>query len=261
MAQTLQARVAQRGFPVFDTSGQSGQGTLPDSTLPAGIPPGSPTSAWTDPNVDPASVGATLPPPAEYVHGGRLWGLPGAVNPSDTPLTHAAPLADPTLPVGEYYAEADATHADDFNGWQLRRHPATLAEFGQNEDIASGSPPGPLQPLSGQIRSMGRYDGVQGYGGGGDGPGGTNAHMPLAVQDTAFPGPEGQRTFVSAAEVPFLTSDAFQFIAAAPELPPFTGVYDAPRSTVLAQDVIGADTPAQGAAVAAAGGLQPLMWS
>lgn len=260
MAQSLQARVASRGYPIFDTAGQSGQGTLPDSTLPAGIPPGSPTSTWTDPNTDPASVGAQLPPPEAYVQGAVLWGLPAALNPSDTPLTHAAPLADPTLPVGEYYAEADATHEGEFNGWQLRRHPATLTEFGQSEDIASGSPPGPLQPLSGQIRSMGGFDGVQGYGGGGDGPGGTNQYMPLAVQDTTFPGPEGQVTFLSSAEVPLLVADAFQFIAAGPSLPPFTGVYDAPRTSVLAQDVISADTPAQGPAVSSGSGLQPLMW-
>jgi hypothetical protein len=262
MAQSLQARVAARGYPVFDVSGQSGQGTLPDSTLPAGIPPGSPTSTWTDPNTDPASVAASQTPPEEYVQGATLWGLPAAANPDDTPRTHAAPLADPTLPVGEYYEEADATHADEFNGWRLRHRPGTLMKFGQSEDIASGSPPGPLQPLSGQIRSMGRYDGVQGYGGGGDGPGGTNQYMPLAVQDTAFPGPEGQVTFVNAAETPFLVPDTFQFIASAPELPPFTGVYDAPRTSVLAQDVIAADTPLQGAPVGAApGGLMPLMWS
>lgn len=262
MAQTLQARVARRGFPVFDTAGQSGQGTLPDSTLPAGIPPGSPTSTWTDPNTDPGSVAAQLPEPEAYVQGAVLWGLPGAPDPSDTPLSHAAPLADPTLPVGEYYAEADATHEGEFNGWRLRRHPANLAVFGQSEDLAAGSPPGPLQPLTGQVRSMGRFDGVQGYGGGAGGVNGTNEHMPLTVQDTAYPGPEGQVTFVSAGEVPLLTADAVQFIATAPELPPFTGVYDAPRTTVLAQDVISADTPAQGPAVPpGSGGLQPLMWS
>jgi hypothetical protein len=261
VAQTLQARVAQRGYPVFDTSGQSGQGTLPDSTLSAGIPPGSPTSTWTDPNVDPASVAAQLPPPADYVQGSVLWGLPGAANPSDTPLTHAAPMADPTLPLGEYYAETDATHAGEFNGWDLRQHAGTLLSFGQSEDLAPGSPAGPLQPLTGQIRTMGRFDGVQGYGGGGDGPGGTNQYMPLTVQDTSYPGPEGQVTFVSAAEVPFLVADPFQFIAAEPSLPPFTGVYDAPRTSVLAQDVISADTPAQGPPVGAGSGLQPLMWS
>jgi hypothetical protein len=261
MAQSLQARVAARGYPVFDLAGQSGQGTLPDSTLPGGIPPGSPTSTWTDPNVDPASVGATLTAPEEYVQGASLWGLPAALNPSDTPETHAAPFADPTLPLPEYYEQADAAHAGEFNGWQLRREPGTLTAFGQKEDLAPGSPAGPLQPLSGQIRSMGRFDGVQGYGGGGDGPGGTNAHMPLTVQDTSYPGPEGHPTFLNAAEVPFLTSDAFQFIAAEPALPVFTGVYDAPNSTVSAQDVIAADTPLQGAPVTSQpSGLLPIGW-
>lgn len=260
MAQSVAARAAARGFPVFDVGGQTGQGALPDSTLPAGIPPGSPTSTWSDPNVDPASVGATLVPPEEFVDGGTLWGLGGALKPDNTPDTHAAPMADSTLPTAEYYLEADATHAGEFNGARIRHHPGTLAAFGQREDLAAGSPAGPLQPLTGQIRSMGRFDGVQGYGGGADGPGGVNAHMPLTVQDTTYPGPEGQRTFVSAAEVPFLTTDALQFIATAPELPPFTGVYNAPNSSVLAQDVIAADVPAQGPAVGSGSGLQPLMY-
>ena len=261
MARSIQARVAARGYPAFNLAGQTGEGTLPDSTLPSGIPPGSPMSPWADPNTDPASVGAVLPAPESYVHSG-LWGLSGSPNPDDTPRTHAAPLADPTLPLPEYWAEADATHAATFNGVQLRRHPGTLAEFGQSEDLAAGSPDGPLQRLSGQIRSMGRFDGVQGYGGGAGGVNGTNEHMPLTVQDISYPGPEGNPVFVNAAEKPFLTTDAVQFIASAPELPPFTGVYDAPRTSVLAQDIITADSPAQGPAVPAApSGLQPLMWS
>jgi len=261
MARSVQARAARRGYPVYSLAGQAGQGTLPDSTLPSGTPPGSPTSAWTDPNTDPASVGAVLPAPEAYVHSG-LWGLAGAPNPDDTPRTHAAPLADPTLPLAEYYAEADATHAAVFNGVELRHHPGTLAVFGQSGDLAAGSPDGPLQRLAGQIRSMGRFDGVQGYGGGGRGVNGTNEHMPLTVQDTSYPGPEGNPVFVNAAEKPFLTSDAVQFIASAPELPAFVGVYDAPRTSVLAQDIITADSPAQGPAVPAAlSGLQPLMWS
>jgi hypothetical protein len=100
---------------------------------------------------------------------------------------------------------------------------------------------------------------VQGYGGGANGVNGTNEYMPLTVQDTTYPGPEGQRVFLNAAEKPFLTSDAVQFIANAPELPPFTGVYDAPRTSVLAQDVIAADSPAQGPPVPATpSGLLPL---
>ena len=219
MARSVTARAAARGFPVFGGSGVTGQGALPDSTLPSGTPPGSPTAQWSDPNTDPASVGATLTPPEEFVDGGSLWGLGAALNPDDTPGGHAAPMADPTLPRWEYYAEADATHADEFSGHRLRRHPGTLETFGQREDLAAGSPPGPLQPLAGQIRSMGRLDAVQGYGGGADGPGGVNAHMPLTVQDTEYPGPEGNRVFVSAAEKPFLTSDAVQFIATAPSSP------------------------------------------
>ncbi|HEY1622122.1 MAG TPA: hypothetical protein VGG25_31180 [Streptosporangiaceae bacterium] len=259
MATTLQARVAARGFPVFDVSGQSGQGTLPDSTLPSGQSPGDPTATWTDPNTDPASVPATLAAPEEYVLGQMAWGLPGAANPDDTPGTHAAPFADPTLPVGEYFAEADAAHADEFDGWKLRRAPATLARMQFGQQTAAGSPAGPLQPLTGQIRSNAGFDGVQGYGGGADGVNGTNATMPLTVNDIQFPG-SLYYPFVNAAEVPFLDAIPDQFIAAAPELPPFTGVYDAPNSAVLAQDPVTGDTPATGPAVADAssGALLPL---
>jgi hypothetical protein len=261
MAQSVQARVAARGYPVFNLAGQTGEGALPDSTLPSGAAPGAPVAPWSDPNVDPASVAAILPAPETYVNAG-LWGLAGTVNPDDTPRTHAAPFADSTLPEWEYYEEADAAHAGTFDGARLRHRPGTLLEFGQAEDIASGSPAGPLQATTGQVRSMGRFDGVQGYGGGAGGVNGTNQYMPLTVNDISFPGPEGNRVFVNAAEKPFLTTDAVQFIATAPELPPFTGVYDAPLTTVSAQDVITADTGLQGAPVTpASAGLQPLMWS
>lgn len=256
---TLQQRVAARGFPVVNIAGQSGQGALPDSTLPAAqVPPGSPTASWTDPNTDPASVAASLPPPEAYVTTDTLWGLSGAVNPDNTPRTHAAPVADQTLPPGEANAELEATHAPEFTGVQIRQHPPVLRSFDFGQQLTQGSPPGPLQPLSGQIRSMAGYDGVQGYGGGGDGEGGTNATMPLTTLDRQFPGETYHGVFLNAAEVPFLSADAVQYIAAAPELPQWMGGgFDVPTASVSAQDVTVADSPAQGPALPATTGLLP----
>lgn len=260
MAQSVTQRAAKRGFPVFSASGQSGQGALQDSTAP---PPaaGLPTATWVNPASDPGSVPATLPPPEEYALGLTMWGLPGAANPDNNPKsapdqyspagnTHAAPFADPSLPVGEYFAEADAAHADIFTGPAVRNDIGTVTQFGLHRSLTEGNSPLTQQKLTGPIRANAGFDGVQGYGGGGPGPGGTNLPE-LTVEERDYPG-QTYTTFVSAAEVPFLTTDAVQFIAYAPELPPFTGVYDAPTADVSAQDVTTTDTPAQGRPLAPA---------
>jgi hypothetical protein len=246
MAQPIAARAAQRGFPVFDFAGQTGQGALPDSTAPPAVA-GLPTAPWTDPNTDPASVPAVLPPPQEYVLGLTLWGLPAAANPDDTPRTHAAPFADPAqLAAGD----DDGTHGPLFNG-PAARQPATLSAMLQGRVEGQGSTADTLQPLSGQIRSMGGYDAVQGYGGGGPGPGGVNDPQGPATDQMTFGGYTYHDVMVSAAEVPFLVAAADQFIATAPELPPYMPTYDGPTATVYAQNVIAADTPAQGPPLAA----------
>ena len=247
MATPLQARVAARGFPVYDRSGQSGQGHLPDSTRPGSSVPGEPAGTWTDPNTDPASVGATLAPPQEFIVGG-LWGLSGSQNPDKTPRTHAAPFADPTLPVGEYYQEADAAHAADFGAYEDRLIQSTKYHRPLDHVLGEGSGPSNLQPLTGQIRSQAGLDGVQGYGGQGDGPRGTNASMPIAVDQRNYPGKfYAADAYVNAAEVPLIVTDALQFIASAPEFGPWLGgMYNGPTASVKAQDVTQADSPAMG---------------
>lgn len=247
MAQPIAARAAQRGFPVFDFAGQTGQGALPDSTAP---PPaaGLPTAPWTDPNNDPASVPAALALPEPYVLGQPLWGLPAGINPDDTPRTHAAPFADPAqLAVGD----TDGTHGPVFNGPAVRHNPATLSTMLQDRVRGQGSAADTLQPLTGQIRSMGGYDAVQGYGGGGPGPGGVNTPQGPATDDMTFGGYTYHNVTVNAAEVPFLVPSASQFIATAPELPPYAPSFDGPTAAVQAQGVIAADTPAQGPPLAA----------
>lgn len=257
MARPVYARAAQRGFPVFDYSGQSGQGALQDSTAP---PPaaGLPQAAWSNPATDPASVPATLPPAQEYVVGPWLWGLPGSPNPDDTPRTHAAPFADPaSLAIGD----DEGTHAPVFTGQALNyaSNPGndigSLTRMDQGRSQGQGSKADTLQPLSGQIRAMAGRDAVQGYGGGGPGPGGVNEPQGPVTDDMTFAGQvyKGQRgTFVSVAEVPRVVPAAAQFIASAPELPPYSATYNAPTMSVRAQDVIGADVPAQGPPLAAA---------
>lgn len=254
MAQSVVQRAAQRGFPVFGANGLSGQGALQDSTAP---PPaaGLPTSTWVNPVNDPGSVPASLPPPEEFTLGLTLWGLPAAQNPDNNPKSapdqfspegnsHAAPFADPSLPVGEYFAEADAAHADVFTGPDVRNDIGTLTRFGLQRSLIEGNGETILQKLTGQVRTNAGMDGQQGYGGGGPGPGGTNLPE-LTVEERDYPG-ETYTTFVNAAEVPFLSAEADQFIAYAPELPTFTGVYDVPTANVSAQAAVIADAPAQG---------------
>lgn len=247
MAQPIAARAAQRGFPVFDFAGQTGQGALPDSTAPPASA-GLPTAPWTDPNTDPGSVPAVLPAPEEYVLGATLWGLPGAANLDDTPRTHAAPLADPALLAA---GEGTDLHAGVFTGAALRHQPGTQLAMAQGRVGGQGSSADTLQPLTGQIRSNAGYDAVQGYGGGGPGPGGVNDPQGPATDQMTFGGQTYHNVIVSAAEVPLLVPAADQFIATAPELPPYMATFDGPTATVRAQDVVGADTPAQGPAVAA----------
>lgn len=258
MAQSVIARAAGRGFPVFDVSGQSGQGALQDSTAPPART-GLPTASWTDPNTDLASQPAQLPPPEIYMLGGLMWGLPAGSNPDNNPKsaagpwspqgnTHAAPFADPSLPVGEYFAEADAAHGPVFTGPAVRSDIGTVTRMGMSRSLTEGNGPLTQQQLTGPIRANAGLDGVQGYGGGGPGPGGTNLPE-LTTEQRAYPG-ETYTTFVSAGEVPLLVPAADQFIATAPELPPYMPTWDAPTANVSAQDPVTTDTPLQGPAIA-----------
>lgn len=262
MARSLRERVAARGFPVFDVSGQSGQGSLPTSTAPparAGLPGGT----WTDPNSDPASVPATQAPPELYVAAFPLWGLPGAPHPDNQPKsadggpwspqggTHAAPMADPTLPPGEYYAEADATHAPEFTSVAVRNSPGMVRRSPLDHVYATGGDHSDQQPLTGPMRALAGFDAVQGYGGGADGPGGVNASMPVVTDQRNYPGAfYAADGFVSVAEVPFVVADADQFIPASPEMAPWTGGgFNFPGASTRAQQVTPADVPGQGPAI------------
>lgn len=252
MPQNVYARAAKRGFPVFDMSGQSGQGALQDSTAPP-QEVGLPTAEWTDPNLDPGYVATGTPPPEEFQLGLTLWGLPAAADPDNTPRGHAAPVADPTLPIGEYYGEADATHAQQFTGVALTRPSwdgswiGSQKQFGFDQQLSEGNGETLLVAAPDQLRGNAPFDGVQGFGGGGPGPGGTNLPE-LTTLQRDFPGPEGGgvQAFVSANEVPFLVAVPDQFIPTDTALGTWYSNYDSPTTDINAQDPVGSDTPAQG---------------
>lgn len=244
MPQSVQARAAARGFPVLNTGGQTGTGALPDSTLPSGPAAGTESQAWSNPNVDPASVGAQLASPDPFVISG-MYGLPGGSNPDNTPRTHAAPMYDPTLPRGIDYIEADATHAPVFNGVAVRHDVPKVTSMQFSQQLEEGNGEAAIDKVTGQLRANAGFDGQQGYGGGGPGPGGTNLPE-LTVLDRQFPG-ETYKTFVNAAEVPRRDAEAVQFIPSDLSMSPWTGGgYNVPTSTTAQQNIIPADVPAQG---------------
>lgn len=266
MAQSIYARAAGRGFPVWDASGQTGQGALQDSTAPAPVT-GLPTATWTDPNTDPGSVPAVLPPPEMELLGLTLWGLGGSPNPDDTSRSHAAPMTDPALLA---MGEDGGTHAPVFTGAALmnpgsgQSEVGTLTRMRQGRDQGQGSTADNLEPLSGQIRSNAGMDAVQGYGGGGPGPGGVNDPQGPVTDVMTFGGQTYTNVMVQAAEVPFLSADAVQFIVTAPEFPPYAPSFDGPTASVLAQQAGIPDVPAQGAQLAPAApayaGYAPGFW-
>jgi hypothetical protein len=304
MPQSLQQRVAGRGFPVYDTSGQSGQGALASSTP---LPPrtGLPGDTWINPDEDPAAVPAVMPPPEEYALGLSMWGLPAAASPDSTPHTdeydsgradpevfpsaaargdnghvpvlaagypqgpaHAAPLISP--PTDEparwaAYVQADTARDPridsseeilnpgqpdvDWVGWQgvMRQdHVGPVEGNGQSAQ----------EPMHGQHRALAGLDAVQGYGGGGKGPGGTN--LPELTEDHRdYPGTfYAADAFVQAGEVPLNVADAEQFdFRLQPGRAAWTGVgWSYPMTTVRAQDPVTPDVPLQGPPLAAAGG-------
>lgn len=249
MARSLYARAAGRGFPAYDASGQTGQGALQDATAPPQVA-GRPDAPWVNPNTDPASVPASLPAPQEYQLGLGLWGLPAAANPDDTPLDHAAPAADPTVGEAAYTAEYNAAHAPLFTGVAVRHSPGELLAMDQGRVGGEGSSTAIMAPVNPAMRGQAGFDAVQGYGGGGPGPGGVNEPQGPVTDQMTFGGYTYHNVFVSAAEVPFLSAETTQFIAAAPELPPYAPTYDAPTASVTAQQPTGPDVPATGPALA-----------
>ena len=312
MAQTLYARTAARGFPVFDDTGmQTGVGHLQDVTrLPdhAGLPtPGQPY-----PVNDPANTPAQLAPPEEYILGLQLWGLPGSPSDDITPHGyeypahqigdigpgvqgvdyipkpggldaypvgpyHDAPLIDPGLAVeglevgktGKWrgYLEANAAFGENNNAQEIL-NPGSDGWLGGFSGVMRQDHVGPVegnqQPLQEAVprslRGNAGLDAVQGYGGGGKGPGGTN--LPEITEDHRdYPGEfYAADAFTQVGEVPHLDAETAQFIQNQPGQAPWTGdMWDLPLVQTHAQDIIPADVPLQGPQLADNFTVQP-MW-
>lgn len=320
MAQSVYDRTANRGFPVFDSTGTyTGTGHLQDVTrLPdrAGVPvPGQPY-----PHNDPANVPAQLAAPEEFILGLSLWGLPAMPSMDNTPHGVeydqvmpgdigpggvAAVLSDPNLdpyPKGPYHDAPlidpglAASQGELSTGYRyeadLQADATRLPQIDSSEEILNPGQPlnaritshavgfqgrmkqdhvGPVEgndpdrrqeKAAGSLRGNSGFDSVQGYGGGGKGPGGTN--LPQLTEDHRdYPGSfYSHDAFTSAAEVPHLDAEAAQFIMNQPGMAPWTGdMWSAPLTQTHAQDVLPADIPLQGQPVAAStGGLLPPVW-
>ena len=199
---------------------------------------------------DPAAPGDTG---ADWILDAPLWGLPGGTRPDELPRTesdglppqgprlpasgtlefgqyqgglemptHAAPF--PNLPMGnpydhaqviEYFEEENAIHGVNFGGHRQRNDIPQLKQIpGWSHLPVNDGGSTDLQPLTGPIRSQAGLDAVQGYGGGGPGPGGTNdAHAWGYWQDQAEYPVDITPVIVSAGEVPFRTELPQMFVA------------------------------------------------
>lgn len=135
--------------------------------------------------------------PAPFFDYEDSYDLPGSMNPDQTPRTHAIPFAgwapsyeSPEL--AELNENIMEIHSQDFGALNPRVHSAKFAIAESPIDIWYDTSAGEvnLQPLSGQVRQAAGYDAVQGYGGGGSGPGGINPDSPGHGKRTTFTEPQ-----------------------------------------------------------------------
>lgn len=223
----LYGRLQSRGFPSSAVAGQTGAGARESQGHPADPIHGQAAAAAGQWSTLPGFQPEPPPGPAvELLEG--TWGLPGQVyEPDQTPgygpgelRTHAAPVPgwagsydDPELAV--VHDNSVEIHSVDFGALDKRRRsPSSSPE--PNYDQWRSNDPGSsnLEHVGGQLRFMGGYDADQGYGGGADGPGGTNSYgfgaghrerttptdpQPMVYLDPAeriFVVPQGSGTFV-----------------------------------------------------------------
>lgn len=190
----------------------------------------------------------------EWVQDAPLWGLAGGTRPDELPRTetpdaepagprlpasghlffeqydgglavptHAAPF--PNRPMSSpynheqeslYWEEENEVHGVSYGGYAQRT--GQFGFFPQLHDWThepENSPGGSnLQPLSGPIRAQAGLDPVQGYGGGGRGPGGLNATRQFGYwRDEQRQGADIRPVIVSAGEIPFVTELPQMFTA------------------------------------------------
>lgn len=186
----LYQRVSSRGFPSSVYAGMTGAGALESQ--------GGPYDPAHGDTTDTAHYGgqvltgyqpeAPAQPAVPVLEG--AWGLPGDTGGvARSPGGHAAPWAGwaPSYSDGDQLAVVNdnimETHAEDFG---------TLADHTQVIDVAStpmtdwsttDTGQSSQEQVTGQIRYMGGFDALTGYGGGGSGPGGINPAEFSAVRN------------------------------------------------------------------------------
>lgn len=168
MAAGLYQRVVARGFPSNAAAGLTGAGALESQGGPTDPAHGQSlvdARGGAIPGYEPEGVA-----PVQILIGTSAFGLPGAVDPDQTPGTHAAPwpgwagsYSDPDLLV--MHENSVEIHGADFGALARRVHSANALGKEPQYDQWSSNDPGESiqQPLTGQIQAMGGYDRVQGY--------------------------------------------------------------------------------------------------
>lgn len=164
----LYARVQSRGFPSTVADGLTGAGALDSQGHPR--PPqqlGLIESGAT------STLPGYQPDPVAELGGMSLlegwFGLPGGVNPDDTPRTHAAPgpgwagsYDSPELL--QVHENSVAIHSADFGALGQRiTSPNGLAQPAVDQWRANDPGETVLEPVTGQLQAMGGRDAVQGY--------------------------------------------------------------------------------------------------
>lgn len=214
---------------------------------------------------------------AEWINDAPLWGLGGETRPDELPRTqsddleplgprlpasgtlnfeqydggvqmptHAAPF--PNLPMDSpwdhsqqilYFEEENEVHGVNFGGHRQRNDIPQVRQIPGWSHLPVNDPGSTnLQPLTGPIRAQAGLDAVQGYGGGGPGPGGVNdAHQWGYWQDQAEYPVDITPVIVSAGEVPFRTELPQMFTATDQTTigPPLNYGYVAPTVNTVPQ--------------------------
>ena len=189
MAQGLYSRVNSRGYPSSVYAGMTGAGALESQGGPYDPAHGDTSDVARYGNQVLKGFEPEAPPQPSVPVLEGAWGLPGdAAGVARSPGGHAAPWPGwaPAYE-GEHLAVLNdnvmETHAEDFgtlpNHTQVTDVDSTPMTDWSTTDTGQPS----QEQVAGQIRYMGGFDAVTGYGGGGSGPGGINPAEFSAVRN------------------------------------------------------------------------------
>ena len=180
MAQGLYSRVNSRGYPSSVYAGMTGAGALESQGGPYDPAHGDTTDVAQYGNqvltgYDPEGPADPAVPILE-----GMWGLAGdTAGVAHSPGGHAAPVADwvgqyDGHEIAAYGEQAMEIHSVDFGTLPNHTQVIDVASTPMTDWSTTDTGETAAQQLAGQIRYMGGFDAVQGYGGGGSGPGGIN---------------------------------------------------------------------------------------